>query len=33
MEEVTWDEIRRLHTDFLNVQLIETNHKYVKIIF
>jgi hypothetical protein len=28
MAEVTWDEIRRLHTDFLNLQSAKTNNRY-----
>ena len=30
MAYVTWDEIRRLRADFLNIQLTESANKYVK---
>lgn len=29
MEETTWDEIRRLHTDLLNLQITATSKRYV----
>lgn len=29
MSDVTWDEIRSLRADFLNLQLTETANKYV----
>jgi hypothetical protein len=32
MADVTWDEIRNLRADFLNLQLTETANKYVKMI-
>lgn len=31
MSAVTWDEIRRLRADFLNLQLTESANKYVKV--
>ena len=32
MADVTWDEIRSLRADFLNLQLTESANKYVKTI-
>lgn len=28
MAETTWDDIRRLHTEFLNLQMTETSNRY-----